>query len=122
MTQQQAQAEDEALAEAEADAMAFEEVENLLESYFIQIDRTYDRLVSLGGSAPPLSPLAHLACPSCANLAVGGWAVFSVTCVPCINTTAQPALPGLCSIIMHAHCLFESCTVHHYAMTCRAQE
>jgi hypothetical protein len=34
-------------AEAAADAEANEEVENLLESYFVQIDRTYNRLKSL---------------------------------------------------------------------------
>ncbi len=34
-------------AEAAADAEANEEVENLLESYFMQIDRTYNRLKSL---------------------------------------------------------------------------
>ena len=34
--------------DAEADAEAQEEVENLLESYFIQIDRAFNRLRSLG--------------------------------------------------------------------------
>lgn len=34
--------------DAEADAEATEEVENLLESYFIQIDRAFNRLRSLG--------------------------------------------------------------------------
>ena len=34
-------------AEAAADAEANEEVENLLESYFMQIDRTYNRLKTL---------------------------------------------------------------------------
>ena len=39
-----------ALAEydAELDAEATEDVENLLESYFIQIDRAFNRLTSLG--------------------------------------------------------------------------
>lgn len=44
-----AAAETAAVAEADAvlDADAAEEVENLLESYFMQIDRTYNRLKSL---------------------------------------------------------------------------
>lgn len=38
--------------EAEADAEALEAVENLLESYFVQIDGTFDKLEALGVSPP----------------------------------------------------------------------
>jgi hypothetical protein len=34
--------------DAEADAEALEAVENLLESYFVQIDGTFDKLEALG--------------------------------------------------------------------------
>ena len=36
------------LASEEADAAALEAVENLLESYFVQIDSTFDKLEAIG--------------------------------------------------------------------------
>ena len=54
-------------AEAAADAEANEEVENLLESYFMQIDRTFNRLKSLQefmGCALGVLPPASVERPS----------------------------------------------------------
>ena len=54
-------------AEAAADAEANEEVENLLESYFVQIDRTYNRLKTLQefmACAPRGRPNLWLGLPS----------------------------------------------------------
>lgn len=45
------------LASEEADAAALEAVENLLESYFVQVDSTFDKLEAVG--ALLLSQYAH---------------------------------------------------------------
>ena len=42
------------LASEEADAAALEAVENLLESYFVQIDSTFDKLEAVGARRPLL--------------------------------------------------------------------
>ena len=39
------------IAGEEADAEALEAVENLLESYFVQIDSTFDKLEAIGASS-----------------------------------------------------------------------
>ncbi len=41
--------------EAEADAEALEAVENLLESYFVQIDGTFDKLEAIGVLSGPVT-------------------------------------------------------------------
>ena len=49
------------LASEEADAAALEAVENLLESYFVQIDSTFDKLEAIGALVGLLCPSLYLA-------------------------------------------------------------
>lgn len=46
--------------ESDGSEEAAEAVENLLESYFMQIDGTYDRLVSIGKGLQHHLPTVHL--------------------------------------------------------------
>lgn len=51
--------------EAESGVEAMEDMENLLESYFILIDSTFDRLMSLGAArAPNIVPGCYLPIPN----------------------------------------------------------
>ena len=84
-------------AEAAADAEANEEVENLLESYFMQIDRTYNRLKSLQefmGCEPGTLAWKLTDTPSEQQPVLP----FSpCICVHILNLTPRVGLPLLCS-------------------------
>ena len=83
-------------AEAAADAEANEEVENLLESYFMQIDRTYNRLKSLQEfmACEPETPAWNLADTPRPSLDIDR---MSVRCVVGMSyalcSSAVPVLP-----------------------------
>lgn len=55
----------EALSPEEADAEALDAVENLLESYFVQIDGTFDKLEAIGAAAASHFHLPIVAALSC---------------------------------------------------------
>ncbi len=67
------------LASEEADAAALEAVENLLESYFVQIDSTFDKLEAVGARRVSL-------CNTCGSARCVAQASYSLLshgpCVP----------------------------------------
>ena len=95
------------------DEESIEAVENLLESYFMQVDATFDRIVSVGASVTCM-PTGLLASQTFVNPSGG------VTMQPCILCRYGVDLSRyICSACANWHVLHGLCNMFHDVSTRR---
>ena len=109
--------------ESDGSEEAAEAVENLLESYFMQIDGTYDRLVSIGELPHPLCAASPDAQPapkvSTAHTLLSTIACRLTTCNLRRGRLTESVFTHMsvpmkvCGVVMHIYCqlqLFAACS------------